>query len=338
MQAIAFTAYGGPSVTKILSLPIPEPKAGEVQVKVSAGGLNPLDARQRAGELKMIMPFSFPIIAGNEFSGIVSKLGDNVTEFQIGDKVMCRVTKSGMGGFGEYTVMPSDIIAKAPKTINLVDSAGIPLAGLTAHQALEKLDVKKGDRILITGGAGGVGLLAIQLAKMRGAYVITTASDAGYDNVKEVGADQVINYRKSKVKNHNEKFEKILDLVGGEETLIQDIIPSCSKGGKIVSIAGPLTPGCLSDLGWKSPLVNGLLWYKARSIKNAAYNQGVEYEFMFMYPDGKQLGYLSQLVDEGKLKVKVDSKYKMQEFASAYERLESGRSKGKVIVEIAGES
>lgn len=220
-------------MTQICSFPIPLPKKGEVQVRVAASGLNPIDWHQRGGEFKYITPWTMPVIAGNEFSGTVAVIGDNVAKFAVGDRVVCRTTKSAMEGLGEYVVMPASLVAKAPTTVDLVGAAGLPLAGLTAQQALETL-VKAGDRILITGGAGGVGLFAIQLAKIRGAHVTTTASDAGKPYVLKAGADTVIDYRNQKLADLPEKFVKVFDVAGGEEALINDVIPAVAQGGHIV--------------------------------------------------------------------------------------------------------
>lgn len=339
MQAVAYTRYGGPEVTEIVSLPIPTPGAGEVLVRVAAGGLNPVDKHQRAGTFKAFMPFTFPAIAGNEFSGVVTALGDGVTRFAVGDPVICRVTKTDMRALAEYTVMPADICAKAPTSVPLTEAAGLPLAGLTAEQCLDHLDVKAGDRVLVTGGAGGVGQFAIQLAKLRGAHVSTTASDAGKPYVLKAGADEVINYHTTKLVDLPEKFDKVLDAAGGDEALAHDVAPAVKEGGRIISIAGPPTPGCLDAFlsWWMAPVINVLLWTKSRALVNAAAAHGVEYKYIFMVPDGDQLARLASLVDEGNLAVNIDSRFKMADFKQAFERLESGRSKGKIVIEFAGD-
>ncbi|KAK1922923.1 chaperonin 10-like protein [Papiliotrema laurentii] len=336
MRAVVFTRYGGPEVTQVsTSVPVPQPKKGEVQVRVAAGGLNPIDWHQRAGELKAIMPYKLPVVAGNEFSGEVSLLGEDVTGFAIGDKVICRVRQDQMGGLGEYVVMPASLLAKAPTSIPLTDAAGLPLAGLTALQSLDTLDVKAGDRILITGGAGGVGLFGIQLAKIRGAHVTTTASDEGKPYVLKAGADEVINYKTQKLSELSEKFTKVFDAAGGDEALVHEVIPATAEGGHIVSIAGAMTPGLFDSFlpGWKAMLVNFGLGLKSRKVRNAAAARKVNYQYIFMRPDGTQLQHLANLIDEGKLVINIDSRFKVADYAKAYERLESGRSKGKIIIE-----
>ncbi|OCF30530.1 quinone oxidoreductase [Kwoniella heveanensis CBS 569] len=338
MEAITYTRYGGPEVTQITTQPIPTPLEGEVQVRVVAGGLNPIDWHQRAGELKLVTPFNLPVIAGNEFSGVVSTVGLGVSTFKQGDRVICRVPKSRMGGLGSYAVMPAETLAHAPTTVSLVDAAGLPLAGLTAEQGLDALDVKKGDRILVTAGAGGVGMFAIQLAKLRGAHVTTTASDAGKPFVLKAGADVVVDYRTQKLAQLPNKFAKVFDLAGGEDALRNDVIPSVEKNGKIVSVAGPLTPGVFDTIVpyWKSTLLNLVLRYRSWAVCSAAASHQITYEYIFMRPNGEQLGRLARLVDEGKLVINIDTRFTLADFATAFERLESGRSKGKIVIEFPG--
>ncbi|ORX40604.1 putative quinone oxidoreductase [Kockovaella imperatae] len=336
MQAIAYTKYGGPEVTSIVSVPIPSPGPGQIQTRVVAGALNPVDWHQRNGAMAQISPYTFPQVAANEFSGIVTALGEGVSNFTVGDRVTCRTDFLKLGALGEYTVQPASFYARVPESLSLVDAAGLPLAGLTAEQGLDRLNVKQGDKLLVTGGAGGVGLFAIQLAKIRGAHVTTTASQAGSSIVKEAGADEIIDYKNEKVAEHPTKFDKVFDCAGGEEALINDIIPAVVEGGKITSVAGVMIPGALDDfnLGWKGPLVNGMLWWKSRAIRNAADARKVTYDYFFMHPDGVQLAKLIGFMEQGKLSVKIDSKYQMEDYAKAFEKLESGRSKGKIIIEM----
>lgn len=341
MQGVAYTRYGGPEVTEIATVPTPTPAAGQVLVRVAAGGLNPVDAIQRSGQFKMIMPYTFPVVAGNEFSGTVTQLGDGVTNFAVGDNVYARVGKTELGGLGQYIAIDAKLVARAPTTISLPHAAGIPLAGLTAEQALEKLDVKEGDNVLITAGAGGVGLLAIQLAKIRGATVTTTASPAGEVLVRRVGADEVVNYKTTKLASLGRVFDKVFDCAGPDDAeALADVFAATKEGGSVVTIAGPPTPGLFSDYtaGIKGWIINTVIGWKSRTTINNAHAAGVSYEFMFMRPDGKGLEKLAGFVDEGKLEVIIDSRYPMADFAKAFERLESKRSKGKVIIEIEQES
>ncbi|GMK57989.1 hypothetical protein CspeluHIS016_0500210 [Cutaneotrichosporon spelunceum] len=338
MKAIAYSAYGGPEVTKLMELPLPTPRAGDVTVRVAAGSLNPVDKHQRNGTFKALIPYSFPAIGGNEFSGVVTALGEGVDRFAVGDSVVCRTEKTAMRAFAEYTTMPAHLCAKAPTTMPLTDAAGLPLASVTAEQCLDLLEVKAGDRVLVTGGAGGVGLFAIQLAKLRGAHVTTTASDAGKPFVEKAGADEVVNYKTTKLADMPQKWTKVLDAAGGDDAILNDVLPAVEDGGKIISIAGPQSPGCFDGVlsWWMKPVINLVIWARARTVLNAAATRNITYQWWFMVPNGDQLAKLVGYVDEGKLVVNIDSRFKMAEFKDAYERLESGRCKGKIVLEIGG--
>lgn len=334
MKAIAYKSYGGPEVMDILEFPVPEPGPSEVQVRVTAGGLNPLDYKERDGALKLAIPLTFPAIAGNEFSGVITATGANVSGFSVGDAIICRIQKDRMDSFSEYVVVPADICAKAPTAVTLVEAAGLPLAGLTALQAFEHMDLKAGEHVLITGGAGGVGQFAIQLAKVKGAIVTTTASPAGEKYVKAAGADHIINYRTETIPA--DSFDKCFDTVGGD-ALHTQVIPSIHKGGIVISVGGPPTPGCMDRVlpWWKRPIINAVLYGLSWTVSSAASKAGVKYEYFFMVPSGEQLTYLANLVNDSKLKINVEAVHKFDDFREAYKTLESGRAKGKVIIDFA---
>lgn len=334
MQAIANSGYGGAEVTSIIELPVPTPAEGEVQIRVAGGGLNPVDLRLREGALKALLPLPLPFVVGNELSGEISALGAGVTSLAVGDKVIVRVSKTGgTGAFSQYVVQPANLVARAPTNISLVDAAGLPLAGLTALQVLDKLGVKAGDKVLITAGAGGVGLLAIQLAKIRGAHVTTTASSAGEELVRSVGADVVVDYKTTKLADLDTKFTQVFDCAGGDMT---DVLAATADNGRVITIAGTPTPSMLDSFdlpSWKRYLVSGAIWLQSRSVRNAASARGIAYEFLFMRPDGPELQQLSDYVTAGKLRVVIDSTFKFADYADALARLESKRSKGKVVIE-----
>lgn len=337
MQAIAYKTYGGPEVTELLTLPIPTPKPNEVLVRVSGGGLNPVDAYQRSGAFKLVSPYHLPVVAGNEFSGTITEVGSSVSGFTPGEKVIARVAKDKLGALGQYTAIEAQYVARAPKSIPLADSAGLPLAGLTALQVLDHLDVKAGDNLLITAGAGGVGLFAIQLAKLRGAHVSTTASSAGEALVKRMGADEVIDYKTTKLASLGQVFDKVFDAAGPDDAALKDVFASVKRGGHVVSIAGPLTPDAFDKFnlpGWRHFLVSSVLGWKSRTTRSNAHAAGVKYDYFFMLPNGKELQQLADLVDEGKLEIVINSRYPLAQYKEAFEQLESRRSKGKVIIQL----
>ncbi|GAA1377579.1 NADP-dependent oxidoreductase [Luteococcus sanguinis] len=332
MRAITHASHGGPEVTSLSNVPDPVASPGQVLVRVAGVGLNPVDAHQRTGAFKLIQPFDFPQVAGNELSGVVAAVGAGVDAFAVGDRVMARTP--GVGAFAELVAVPAAVLAPAPATIPLVDAAAIPLAGLTAQQALggDHLDLQPGERLLITGGAGGVGLFAIQLAKLAGAHVTTTASSAGREVVTRLGADEVIDYHERAVSAGPERFDKVLDLVGGDT--LTDLFASVEPGAKVVNLSGPFSPGSLQPYvkGAKKLLVAGVEWASSRKVRALAKKAGASYEAFLMHADGEGLSELSSLVEQGKLEVVVDSRHALGDFPVAFERLESHRAKGKVLI------
>ena len=334
MRALTYTRYGGPDVMSLADVPTPAPAEGEVLIRVTAAGLNPVDAMQREGGMKALGPYRFPKVAGNEVSGVVEALGAGVSGLSAGQSVLARLGKSELGGLAEHVATRAEYVAPAPTTMPLVDAAGLPLAGLTAQQALgpEHLDVRPGERLLITGAAGGVGQLAVQLAALAGAEVTVTASRDGEEAVRRAGAAHVIDYRARKVSEGPERFDKVFDLVGGDT--LEDLLSSVERGGRVVSIAGPPTPGSLVD--WATPLRRPLAAVAERAasmkVRRLARRQGVSYEFFLMHPDGAGLAELVRLVDEGRLRLPVEARFGLEDYAEAFERLEGRHSKGKVIV------
>ncbi len=332
MLAIAYVRYGGPDVTEVMEAPVPSPAADQVLIRVRAAGLNPVDAYQRAGALRAIAPQRLPLVGGNELSGVVEAVGERVESYRPGDAVIARTGKVKLGAFAQYAVVREDIVARAPHRVDLTVAAGLPLAGLTALQALDALELRAGERILITGGAGGVGLFAIRLATLRGAHVTTTASSAGEEFVRAAGAAAVIDYHTTSPSAVGETFDKVFDLVGGEE--LPRLFGVTRKGGLVLSIAGPVTADAIAgDLhGLRRVLVSAVLNVRTRGIRAAARRAGVSYRYLFMHPDGPQLQSLADLVDDGRLDIVIDSTYDFADFRAAFERLESRRAKGKVLL------
>lgn len=335
MRALVISEYGGPEALQVLDLPEATAGHGEVLIRTTAGGLNPVDALQRQGKFKALDPFRFPKVAGNELSGVVEFVGAGVTGFTPGDKVIARTGKTQLGAFADRVAVKADHVAPAPTSIPLVDAAGLPLAGLTAAQALgpEHLDVQPGERVLITGAAGGVGLLAVQLAALAGAEVTVTASSAGEELVRAAGAIHVIDYHAQQVSRAGTRFHKAFDLVGG--ATLDDLVGAMEPGGRVVSISGPPTPGGLAPFTIPSRRVVARIAEQVLSLRlrRAARKAGISYEFFLMHPDGQELARLARLVDEGKLTLTIDSRYAFDDFREAFARLESHRAKGKVVLE-----
>lgn len=331
MRAYLMTAYGGPEVARIGEVPVPEPKPHEIRVRVRAAGLNPVDYKFREGVLRAIQRPSLPIALGSEFSGVVEAVGSQVTRFAVGERVYARVGKQDYGALAEYVCIDAQIVAKMPETLDFPAAAGVPLAGLTALQSLrDELHVGPGMRLLITGGAGGVGTFAIQLAKWLGAEVTTTASPRGEALVKRLGADRVVDYTRERLQDAVRDMDGALDLIGGET--LSACFEGVKRGGKVVSIAGVPEPQTARKDLQAGAFLAALFWLVSRNVRKQARAHGVSYRYMFMRPSGEELAELARLIDAGKLEVVVDRVFPFGEVAEAFQYLEQGRAKGKVIV------
>src|SRR6202051_1417325 len=230
MRALVLSRYGGPEHTALIDVPQPPPAASELLVQVRAAGLNPVDFKTRAGALKIIHNYPLPIVMGNELSGVVEAVGPGVTRFTKGDPVFTRVDKDRTGAFAEYAVVHEDHAARMPASLDFPSAAAVPLAALTALQALrDELHLSAGHRVFIPGGAGGVGTFAIQIAKHLGAHVATTTSPRGEALVKRFGADVVIDYLRERFEDKLSGYDCAFDLVGGD-TLAR-LWPVLKRGG-----------------------------------------------------------------------------------------------------------
>ena len=333
MQAFVLTGYGGPEVTQLRDMPRPRPARGEALVRVHAAGLNPVDYKTREGKLRVIKRYALPIVMGNEMAGVVEECGEDVTSFAPGDRVFARMPKEAMGGFAEYAVVPEEFLAKIPASTDFNAAAGVPLAGLTALQALrDELHVKQGSRIFIPGGAGGVGTFAIQVAKWLGAEVTTTASPRGRALVEQLGADVVIDYTTQRFEEHLRDMDGVLDLLGGE-TLMKSF-GVVKRGGKVVSIAGmPEPQTARKDLA-RGALLATLFWFISYRLRAEARKHHVSYRYLFMHPSGSELTELADLIANDTIKPVIDRVFPFRDIAGAFAYLEAGRAKGKVIVQM----
>ena len=334
MRAFVLDRYGGPSSASLRDLPKPSPGAGEVLVRVEAAGLNPVDYKIREGKLRAVVRLSLPQVLGNELAGVVEASGAGATRFAPGDRVFARVGKGRLGALAEYACVEEAFVAPVPKTIDAVHAAAVPLAALTALQALrEQLRTGPGQKLLITGGAGGVGSFAIPLAKHLGAHVTTTASPRGDALVRRLGADAVIDYTREKLADHRREFDAAFDLVGGGA--LRAAFGCVKAGGRVLSIAAlPEPRTALVDIG--KPLLAPLFLLTGLPFLLQGLVRGVDYRFLLMRPDGAQLAELAALVDAGKLPVTVDCVFELADIAEAFAYLEQGRAKGKVVVRMGG--
>jgi NADPH:quinone reductase-like Zn-dependent oxidoreductase len=333
VQAYVMTRYGDASAMELRDVPEPVAGDGEVLVRVGAAGLNPIDYKVRQGAMRMVQRLDLPQVAGSELAGVVEGVGAGVTRFAVGDRVFARVDKKKLGAYATYAVVDEKLVGRMPRSLGFADAAGLPLAGLTALQALrDDLGVTVGERVFISGGAGGVGTLAVQLAVWMGAEVATTASPHGEELVRSLGATTVIDYREQKFKDVLGDYDAAFDLTGGQD--LRDSFAILKRGATTVSIAGlPEPANARADFD-AGPLVAAVLWAAGARIRRQARQQGVGYRFMFMHPSGADLDLLAELVDKGTVRTVTDRVFPFEQIAEAFAYLEQGHAKGKVVVQM----
>ena len=332
MKAYTVERYDKELGLKLADLPEPEVGENDVFVEVHAAGINLLDSKIKSGEFKLILPYKLPIILGHDVAGIVTKVGKNVKQFNIGDEIYARVADFRMGTFAEYISINESDVASKPKNLSMEEAASIPLVALTAWQALvEKANLKKGQKVFIQAGSGGVGTIAIQLAKHLGATVATTASEKSFAMLKELGADVLIDYRK-------EDFETILKdydvVLNSQDTqTLEKSLRILKPGGKAISISGPPTPDFAKAIG-ASWIIRTVLSLISFGIRKKATKLGVAYSFLFMRADGKQLSEITSLIAAGTIVPVVDKVFPFDQANEALTYVESGRAKGKVVIKV----
>ncbi len=337
MQALVLTRYGGPEATELRPVPRPTPRPGQVLIRVHAFGLNPVDYKTRAGMLRVIRRYPLPCVLGNELAGVVIDAAPGATRFRPGDRVMVRVPKETMGAFAEYAAVDERLCAAVPSGLDLDAAGGLPLAGLTALQCLrDELRVARGQDLLITGGAGGVGTLAIQVARQLGCRVTTTASARGAELVKSLGADEVLDYTTGALARVAGRFDATFDTVGGND--LPNALRATRRGGKLVTISGPVEPKTARIDLQRGPGLAALFWLASLSIRRTASACGVEYRYLFMHGSGEQLAELGAMISAGVLRMVVDRVFPFAQVKDAIAYLEAGRAKGKVIVHVRDEA
>lgn len=328
MRAFVVSTYKGP----LQEVDVPEPVVGEhdVLVQVQAAGLNMLDEKIRAGEFKQILPYKLPQILGNDVAGTVIGVGSRVQQFALGDQVYARPDKDRIGTFAERIAVAEADLALKPVSVTIEEAASLPLVALTAWQALvERGNVQPGQRVLIHAGAGGVGTIAIQLAKHLGATVATTVSGGNADFVRELGADTVIDYRTQDFEQLLDGYDLVLDSLGGQN--LEKSLRVLRPGGKAIGIAGPPDPAFAREVGL-NPVLRLAIAGISGKIRRRAKRLGVTYEFLFMRASGDQLREITALVDSGALRPVVGRVVDFDQTAQAVHSLERGGIRGKAVV------
>jgi alcohol dehydrogenase len=307
-------------------------RSDDVLVEIHAASINPVDFKIRNGDLKPLLPYKLPLIMGNDLAGVVVKCGPNVEGFKPGDEVYARTDKDRIGAFAEMAAVSESSVAKKPRTLDMVQAASVPLVGLTAWQALiEKAQLQAGQKVLIHAGSGGVGTIAIQLAKHLGATVATTTSTVNVDWVKNLGADVVIDYKKDDFETIVRNYEVVFDTLGGET--LEKSLRVVKPGGKIISVAGPPEPDFAREFGLNWFLVQAIR-VLSFGIRRKSKRREVSYSFLFMKPSGSQLRELGSLIDSGAIRPVVDRVFPFQSTQEALAYVEEGHAKGKVVVQV----
>lgn len=330
MHAFIVRRYGSP----LERAQIAEPEVGDrdVLVQVHAAGLNHLDEKIRTGEFRAVLPYRLPVALGNELAGVVVAVGPDVRRFAVGDAVFGRPSASRIGTLAERIAVAEDDLALAPTSIDTDAAGSLPLVALTAWQALvERAALQPGQKVLIHAGAGGVGTIAIQLAKHLGATVATTVSARDLDFARDLGADIVLDYANDDFSTLSD-FDVVIDSVGGVN--LERSLRVLKRGGTAISIVGPPDPAFARQQGL-NPLVTAIFGVLSRSIRRQAAKLGVDYSFLFMRADGAQLEQIARLVDEGVIRPVVGEVVDFDDTAHALQALGTRRTRGRTVVRVS---
>ncbi len=311
MKAVVIHEYGGAEVLKYEDVPQPEPKQDQLRIRVIAAGVNPVDGMIRSGMLDKEGRRTFPIILGGDISGVVEKVGSEITRFKPGDPVFAYVSLDNSGGYAQYALVTEREAAPKPRSLIYVEAAAVPIVALTAWQALiDTAKLKAGQTVLIHGGSGGVGSFAIQIAKAHGAKVIATASTANQELLKQLGADVAIDYTKQNFENIAKDVDVVLDSIG-KDTLARSY-GVMKKGGIIVSLVARPDPAELEK-------------------------HGIRGEALSVDPNSDELSEIGKLIDEKKINVIVSQTFPLSEARKAQEQVATGHTRGKIVLKVAEE-
>ena len=332
MKAFIVNRYGKEEKLQLAEIAEPVVKENDILVRIHAAGVNVLDSKIRNGEFKMILPYKTPFALGHDVAGVVIEVGSKVSKFKPGDEVYARVADYRIGTFAELIAINENDAALKPKNLSMVEAASIPLVGLTAWQALiEKADLKKGQKVFIQAGSGGVGTFAIQLAKHLGATVATTTSAANTDLVKSLGADIIIDYKKDDFETVLKDYDVVLN--SQDAKTLEKSLRILKPGGKIISISGPPDPGFGRQINANWFLKIALQFLSA-GIRKKAKRHGVNFSFLFMRAQGEQLSQITKLIESGIIKPVMDKVFPFEQTNDAMSYVEMGRAKGKVVIKI----
>ena len=333
MKSLMMTKYGDVIISlEVQEVSLPTVGANQILIKTHSASFNPIDYKILRGDFKAMGKIQFPRGIGRDVSGVIKEVGEKVKQLKVGNKVYSRIDDNFVGTMAEYVISNASDVALIPSNLNHEEAASIPLVGLTSYQAL--IDIAKlsaGENILIHAGSGGIGTIAIQLAKHLGAKVTTTTSTKNVGLVKDLGADKVIDYTKHSYLDEGAKFDVVYDTLGGKHTL--DSFKVLKDGGRVVSISGDLDSVTTKQLGLNK-VVRFLLALKVKKVTKAASKMGAIYRFLLMSPNGAQLKELAKLYESGSIKPVIDKTYNFDDSIKALDYLAKGRARGKVVVKV----
>jgi NADPH:quinone reductase-like Zn-dependent oxidoreductase len=332
MKAFVVDKYKKKGALRLAEMPEPELQDNDVLVRVDATAVNVLDSKIRNGEFKLLLPYRPPFVLGHDVAGTVFRTGSKATHFKAGDEVYARPRDHRVGTFAEFIAIDEADVALKPKNLTMEEAASIPLVGLTAWQALVEVGkVKPGQKVFIQAGSGGVGTIAIQLAKHLGATVATTTSAKNAELVKSLGADVVIDYK-------TQDFEKILSgydvvLNSQDPKTLDKSLGVLKPGGQLISISGPPDPAFAKEAGL-NPFLKLVMRLLSRGVRKKARSLGISYSFLFMTANGGQLGKITSLIEAGDIRPVVDRVFPFEKTNEALAYVETGRAKGKVVIAV----
>jgi NADPH:quinone reductase-like Zn-dependent oxidoreductase len=308
MLAVRISEYGSTDVLRLEQIPRPAPAQGQLLLRVHAAGVNPVDAHIRGGHTQGFIDVTLPHTPGFDVSGVVAAVGPGVEAFAVGDEVFAMLDLRRGGAYAEYAIVGVDEAARKPQRLSHVEAAALPLVSLTAWQAMfDTAGLSAGQTILIHGGSGGVGSVAIQLAKARDARVITTASKENHEFARSLGADVVVDYRTERFEDAARDVDVVFDLIGGQTQ--ERSLAVLKDGGMLVSLVG---------LGRAA----------------ASPPRGIRASSILVRPDVEQLGRVAALVDAGRLQPIVSSALSLPQAADAHRQVETGHTRGKIVLAV----
>jgi NADPH:quinone reductase-like Zn-dependent oxidoreductase len=316
---------------EIKEVPMPEIDEDDVLVKVKYAGVNPLDNMIVREEVKLITPYKYPLVMGNEFSGIVEKTGSSVTDFTEGDRVYARMPLYKIGAFAEYVAINKDAIAKIPDYLKFDEAACVPLTALTAIQAFELMNPSKGEKIFISGGTGSLGAMAIPIAKDLGLHIITSGSEKNRQRVMDLGVSEFIDYKTQDYSEILSDVDYVLDTLGESE--LEKEFKILKPGGILVSLKGLPNEEFAKRMGLST--VKKLLFkFAGRKFDKLASKKNQKYYFLFVESNGKQLEQVSRIFEEKNIKPSIDTIFEFHDVNKSMDKVDKGGSKGKTLIKI----